>query len=213
MAQFLSKLCTICGACSNLITLEPGPEQCDKCIKAEGKIKEEDVETDVEAVDDQEEDEPVDDDAEEEEEEEDAEEDDDDEEEDEDVETPAPEQIKLTPISSGGTKRKIEVDTLATPVSSKVPKQEPTVTTSTVEVPVTPPANPFVVCIPKPEPPVPPAPVAKPVSPQMPKGPAIYWSIEDVVNFITLTDPALKTYEDIFRQNVSFHPAYVNATM
>lgn len=35
MSQFLHTICTTCEACSNLITLEPGPDQCDKCLKQE----------------------------------------------------------------------------------------------------------------------------------------------------------------------------------
>ncbi|KAJ6636818.1 Polycomb protein Scm [Pseudolycoriella hygida] len=31
MAEFLKTLCTTCGACQNLITLDPGPEQCSDC--------------------------------------------------------------------------------------------------------------------------------------------------------------------------------------
>lgn len=32
LSQFLEILCTTCRACSHLITLEPGPEQCDDCL-------------------------------------------------------------------------------------------------------------------------------------------------------------------------------------
>lgn len=32
LSQFLEILCTTCRACSHLITLEPGPEQCDACM-------------------------------------------------------------------------------------------------------------------------------------------------------------------------------------
>ncbi len=31
MAEFLKTLCTTCRACQNLITLDPGPEQCNDC--------------------------------------------------------------------------------------------------------------------------------------------------------------------------------------
>lgn len=31
MAEFLKTLCTTCRACQNLITLDPGPEQCSDC--------------------------------------------------------------------------------------------------------------------------------------------------------------------------------------
>lgn len=31
MAEFLKTLCTSCRACQNLITLDPGPEQCNDC--------------------------------------------------------------------------------------------------------------------------------------------------------------------------------------
>lgn len=31
MAEFLKTLCTTCRACQNLITLDPGPEQCSEC--------------------------------------------------------------------------------------------------------------------------------------------------------------------------------------
>lgn len=31
MAEFLKTLCTTCRACQNLITLDPGPEQCTDC--------------------------------------------------------------------------------------------------------------------------------------------------------------------------------------
>lgn len=40
MTQFLQTLCRTCDACENLITLEPGPEQCDKCCADEAKLKE-----------------------------------------------------------------------------------------------------------------------------------------------------------------------------
>lgn len=35
MSTFLHTLCEVCDVCSNLITLEPGPDQCDDCLKAE----------------------------------------------------------------------------------------------------------------------------------------------------------------------------------
>lgn len=31
MAEFLKTICTTCHACENLITLDPGPEQCSDC--------------------------------------------------------------------------------------------------------------------------------------------------------------------------------------
>lgn len=34
MTRFLRRICETCGACPNLITLEPGPEQCKKCERA-----------------------------------------------------------------------------------------------------------------------------------------------------------------------------------
>lgn len=37
MSQFLRTISKTCEACPNLITLEPGPEQCDKCLKMEQK--------------------------------------------------------------------------------------------------------------------------------------------------------------------------------
>lgn len=35
MSQFLKTLCRTCNSCENLITLDPGPEQCDKCAAEE----------------------------------------------------------------------------------------------------------------------------------------------------------------------------------
>lgn len=35
MAQFLQTLCQTCESCLNLITLDPGPEQCDECAEEE----------------------------------------------------------------------------------------------------------------------------------------------------------------------------------
>lgn len=37
MTQFLQTLCKTCGSCLNLITLDPGPEQCDDCAAEEAK--------------------------------------------------------------------------------------------------------------------------------------------------------------------------------
>lgn len=37
MTQFLQTLCQTCGSCMNLITLDPGPEQCDNCAEEERK--------------------------------------------------------------------------------------------------------------------------------------------------------------------------------
>lgn len=37
MTQFLQTLCQTCGSCLNLITLDPGPEQCDECAAEEEK--------------------------------------------------------------------------------------------------------------------------------------------------------------------------------
>lgn len=37
MSHFLQTLCKTCEACQNLITLEPGPDQCDICQKEEQK--------------------------------------------------------------------------------------------------------------------------------------------------------------------------------
>lgn len=37
MSQFLQTLCRTCDSCPNLITLEPGPEQCDSCAMAEAE--------------------------------------------------------------------------------------------------------------------------------------------------------------------------------
>lgn len=31
MTQFLQIICRTCGSCESLLTLDPGPEQCDKC--------------------------------------------------------------------------------------------------------------------------------------------------------------------------------------
>ena len=32
MKEFLEKLCTVCRACTTLITLVAGPDQCDNCV-------------------------------------------------------------------------------------------------------------------------------------------------------------------------------------
>lgn len=37
MSQFLQTLCRTCNSCENLITLDPGPEQCEKCTAEEQK--------------------------------------------------------------------------------------------------------------------------------------------------------------------------------
>lgn len=37
MSQFLQTLCQTCNSCENLITLDPGPEQCDECAAEEEK--------------------------------------------------------------------------------------------------------------------------------------------------------------------------------
>lgn len=37
MTQFLETLCRTCGSCLKLITLDPGPEQCDECEAEEAK--------------------------------------------------------------------------------------------------------------------------------------------------------------------------------
>lgn len=37
MTQFLQTLCRTCDSCENLITLDPGPEQCEKCDAEEKK--------------------------------------------------------------------------------------------------------------------------------------------------------------------------------
>lgn len=42
---------------------------------------------------------------------------------------------------------------------------------------------------------------------QVPKGPANDWSIEEVIQFITATDPALAVHADLFRKHVSLSPS------
>lgn len=42
-----------------------------------------------------------------------------------------------------------------------------------------------------------------PHTPQ-PKGPPTEWSIEDVIQFIAATDPALAIHADLFRKHVSY---------
>lgn len=37
MTQFLQTICRTCQSCENLITLDPGPEQCEKCAAEEEK--------------------------------------------------------------------------------------------------------------------------------------------------------------------------------
>lgn len=37
MTQYLETLCRTCECCENLISLEPGPEQCEKCLADEEK--------------------------------------------------------------------------------------------------------------------------------------------------------------------------------
>lgn len=37
MTQFLKVICQTCGSCENLLTLEPGPEQCETCSIEEQK--------------------------------------------------------------------------------------------------------------------------------------------------------------------------------
>ncbi|XP_058840600.1 polycomb protein Scm-like [Topomyia yanbarensis] len=39
LAEFLETLCTACRACRHLITLEPGPEQCDACMVQSPPLK------------------------------------------------------------------------------------------------------------------------------------------------------------------------------
>lgn len=38
---------------------------------------------------------------------------------------------------------------------------------------------------------------------QFPKGPASEWTIEDAIQFITVTDPALSVHADLFRKHVN----------
>lgn len=37
MTQFLQTICRTCGSCENLLTLDPGPEQCEQCAVEEQK--------------------------------------------------------------------------------------------------------------------------------------------------------------------------------
>lgn len=37
MTEFLQTLCQTCGSCLKLITMDPGPEQCDECEAEEAK--------------------------------------------------------------------------------------------------------------------------------------------------------------------------------
>lgn len=39
-------------------------------------------------------------------------------------------------------------------------------------------------------------------SKSLPKGPASEWTIEDAIQFITATDPALAVHADLFRKHV-----------
>lgn len=39
LSEFLETLCTACRACKHLITLEPGPEQCDACMVQSTQLK------------------------------------------------------------------------------------------------------------------------------------------------------------------------------
>lgn len=39
MAKFLKTICTTCRACQNLITLDPGPEQCNGCETTQNATK------------------------------------------------------------------------------------------------------------------------------------------------------------------------------
>lgn len=39
-------------------------------------------------------------------------------------------------------------------------------------------------------------------SSQIPKGPAMEWNIEDVIQYITATDPALAIHAELFRKHV-----------
>lgn len=41
-------------------------------------------------------------------------------------------------------------------------------------------------------------------SPQIPRGPASEWSVEEVIQYITATDPALDVHAKLFRDHVSF---------
>ena len=44
MTQFLQTICRTCDACENLITLDPGPEQCEKCAEEEEREEQEEEE-------------------------------------------------------------------------------------------------------------------------------------------------------------------------
>lgn len=37
LAQYFQSICSACKACPNMVTLEAGPEQCDKCVRQEQK--------------------------------------------------------------------------------------------------------------------------------------------------------------------------------
>lgn len=216
MTQFLQIICRTCDSCENLITLDPGPEQCDKCAEEEEK----------EALLEQEEEE------EEEEKRYKEEDEDDDDERPEKVrksfyqlkksvkyETESDSSNSDRPLkytikkvkneykhqkeddselmtigvsdveSAGEQEQEVEEEEQEENVSSTTAQAIMTTTTTTTgsaSLSFTGPATP------------------SSNASRLPTGPPQEWSVEGVINFIADTDPALAVHAELFRKHVSF---------
>lgn len=120
MAEFLKTLCTSCRACQNLITLDPGPEQCSDC-------------------------------------------------------------------ETQNTKRTMKMnDTVSSPPSPKRDRPSQSTADTSETTPTAASSN---------------GTNWSPESVRTPTGPPAEWGIEEVIQYITATDPALKVYADLFRSH------------
>lgn len=229
--EFLKTICEACDACTNLITLEPGPDKCDNCCKQEqlqnDKKEEIKVETDTErpAQDAKKvlQEEPKQSDIKEAKEgaldtkptykrrrPSDTE-----------TSSPSPSSSSSSTSSTSSNEplAKVQRKSVDGPVSTTSRNSQPqTVTTTSgrltearggahtfrmndehVDIFIIP-----ILAISRPsltptkEKPSP----SKPTAP-MPKGPANEWTIEEVIQYITATDPALGIHADLFRKHVS----------
>lgn len=201
MTQFLQTICRTCDACENLITLDPGPEQCDKCaeeeereaqleqeeeerrykvIERKEKVRQNQLKKSVkyETESDSSSDRPL-------------------KytikkvkneytyENDNDLMT-----IGVSDAESGGEEQDEEEEEQEENVSSTTAQAITTTTTTTTGSaslsftgPATPTSN---------------------ASSRLPTGPPQEWSVEGVINFIADTDPALAVHAELFRKHVSF---------
>lgn len=161
MTEFLETLCAACKTCSNYITLEPGPEQCDNCmvhspplkrpIKSEKNIKSEIIDSATPPKK---------------------------------VSTIITEKETATSTTSNELLESIPSSpqqSVAATTSSIINTSNISNNTSILEEPVAAITN---TC-------------------KIPKTPTTDWSIEDVIQFIAITDPVLAIHADLFRKHVS----------